>query len=197
MACSKPSSPTSPSPRAYKTAPAAKSIHHAWLGGLIEHVLSLCTLCKIVCPHYPHVDGDLVLTGAILHDIGKIEELSYDRGFGYTDIGQLIGHIQIGVALVDDKIRQLRDFPPKLKLLLAKRNASSTTPQPRPAPPRRLRPSRPPRRLRTLIPPPAASAPTPAPPCSPAVSTTRSRETSPCAAPVPRASFPRRWKSSA
>ncbi|MBK7930854.1 MAG: hypothetical protein IPJ98_26270 [Bryobacterales bacterium] len=68
----------------YKTAPAAKSIHHAWLGGLIEHVLSLCTLCKIVCPHYPHVDGDLVLTGAILHDIGKIEELSYDRGFGYT-----------------------------------------------------------------------------------------------------------------
>lgn len=102
----------------YKTAPAAKSIHHAWLGGLIEHVLSLCTLCKIVCPHYPQVDGDLVLTGAILHDIGKIEELSYDRGFGYTDIGQLIGHIQIGLALVDSKIAQIPDFPPKLKLLL-------------------------------------------------------------------------------
>ena len=102
----------------YKNAPAAKTIHHAWLGGLIEHVLSLCTLCKLVTPHYPHVDGDLVLAGAILHDIGKIEELSYERGFGYTDVGQLIGHIQIGLSMVNDKVRQVPGFPPKLKLLL-------------------------------------------------------------------------------
>lgn len=102
----------------YKTAPAAKTIHHAWLGGLIEHVLSLCTLCKLVAPHYPHVDGDLLLAGAILHDIGKIEELSYDRGFGYTDVGQLIGHIQIGLSMVNDKARLVPGFPPKLKLLL-------------------------------------------------------------------------------
>ena len=102
----------------YKNAPAAKTIHHAWLGGLIEHVLSLCTLCKLVAPHYPQVDGDLLLAGAILHDIGKIDELSYDRGFGYTDVGQLIGHIQIGLSLVNDKARQVPDFPPKLKLLL-------------------------------------------------------------------------------
>jgi 3'-5' exoribonuclease len=102
----------------YKNAPAAKTIHHAWLGGLIEHVLSLCALCKLVAPHYPHIDGDLVLAGAILHDIGKIEELSYDRGFGYTDVGQLIGHIQLGLAIVNDKVRQVPGFPPKLKLLL-------------------------------------------------------------------------------
>ncbi|MDZ7637879.1 MAG: HD domain-containing protein [Bryobacterales bacterium] len=60
----------------YKKAPSAKQIHHAFLGGLLEHVLSLCTLCKLVGPHYPNVDLDLLLTGAILHDIGKIE---YDR----------------------------------------------------------------------------------------------------------------------
>lgn len=102
----------------YKNAPAAKSIHHAWLGGLIEHVLSLCALAKVVTPLYPYVDGDLVLAGVILHDIGKIEELSYERGFGYTDIGQLIGHIQIGLSLVNRKVSELPDFPPKLKLLL-------------------------------------------------------------------------------
>ena len=102
----------------YKNAPAAKYIHHAWLGGLIEHVLSLCALAKVVTPLYPYVDGDLVLAGVILHDIGKIEELSYERGFGYTDIGQLIGHIQIGLGIVNRKVAGLPDFPPKLKLLL-------------------------------------------------------------------------------
>jgi len=102
----------------FKNAPAAKTIHHAWLGGLIEHVLSLCTLAKLVTPHYPHIDGDLVLAGVVLHDIGKIDELSFDRGFGYTDAGQLIGHIQIGLGIVNEKVRQIPDFPPKLKLLL-------------------------------------------------------------------------------
>lgn len=102
----------------YKTAPAAKSIHHAWLGGLIEHVLSLCTLVRLVAPHYPQVDQDLMLTGAILHDIGKIEELTYDRGFGYSDAGQLIGHIQIGLGIVNEKVREVPGFPPKLKLLV-------------------------------------------------------------------------------
>src|SRR6185369_12769984 len=59
--------------RRYKRAPAAKSIHHAWLGGLIEHVLSLCSLCKAVAPNYPAVDLDLLLAGAMLHDIGKVD----------------------------------------------------------------------------------------------------------------------------
>jgi 3'-5' exoribonuclease len=104
--------------RKYKLAPAAKTIHHAWLGGLIEHVLSVCALTRAVAPNYPDVDVDLVLAGAMLHDIGKIDELTYDRGFGYSDVGQLLGHIHIGLAIVADKIRAVPDFPPKLRVLL-------------------------------------------------------------------------------
>ncbi|MEO8658784.1 MAG: HD domain-containing protein [Bryobacteraceae bacterium] len=104
--------------RRYRTAPAAKTIHHAWLGGLIEHVLSLCTLCRLIAPHYKDVDIDLMLTGAILHDIGKIYELNYERGFSYSNDGQLLGHIVIGLRMVDDKIRGLADFPPQLRTLV-------------------------------------------------------------------------------
>jgi len=103
--------------RPYRTSPAAKQIHHAWLGGLIEHVISLCRLCRTAAEHYG-VDGDLLLAGAILHDIGKIHELVYDRAFGYSDEGQLLGHIVIGLRLVDDKIRELPDFPPRLRTLV-------------------------------------------------------------------------------
>lgn len=102
----------------YRRAPAAKSIHHACLGGLIEHVLSLCGLCRMIATHYPGVDLDLLLTAAILHDIGKIEELAYERSFSYTAAGQLVGHIVMGVQLISEKIRAVPDFPPKLKLLL-------------------------------------------------------------------------------
>jgi 3'-5' exoribonuclease len=102
----------------YRRAPAAKQIHHAYLGGLIEHVLSLCALAKLIAPHYPNIDLDLLLTGAILHDIGKIYELNYQRGFSYSNEGQLIGHIQIGVRMVGDKLRGLPDFPPLLRTLL-------------------------------------------------------------------------------
>ena len=102
----------------YKRAPAAKTIHHACLGGLIEHVLSLCALCRMAAAHYADVDLDLLLTAAILHDIGKIEELSYDRSFSYTTSGQLLGHIVIGLQMVNDGIRRIPDFPPKLRVLL-------------------------------------------------------------------------------
>ncbi len=104
--------------RRFKRAPAAKSIHHAWLGGLIEHVLSLCSLCKSVGPHYPQVDLDLLMTGAILHDIGKIEELNYERGFSYSDEGQLLGHILIGLRMIHDKMSLLPEFPPRLRMLV-------------------------------------------------------------------------------
>ena len=104
--------------RRFKRAPAAKSIHHAWLGGLIEHVLSVCHLSKLVGAHYPHVDVDLLLTGAILHDIGKIEELNYERGFSYSDEGQLLGHILIGLRLIQEKMALLPDFPPRLRTLV-------------------------------------------------------------------------------
>jgi len=104
--------------RRYKTAPAAKSIHHAWIGGLIEHVLSLMTLARFTARHYPEVDEDLLLTGVVLHDIGKIHELTYDRGFGYSDEGQLIGHILIALRMLDEKVRLVPGFPPKLRMLV-------------------------------------------------------------------------------
>ncbi len=102
----------------YKIAPAAKAIHHAFLGGLLEHVLSLCALAKATGAHYPNIDVDLLLAGVVLHDIGKIQELTYERGFGYSDEGQLIGHIVMGIRIVEDKLRALPDFPPKLRSLL-------------------------------------------------------------------------------
>ncbi|MCZ2157296.1 MAG: HD domain-containing protein [Bryobacterales bacterium] len=104
--------------RRYKRAPAAKQIHHAYFGGLIEHVLSLCTLAKMVGPHYPIVDLDLLLTGIILHDIGKIDELVYERSLGYSDVGQLIGHISIATRYLHDKLREVPGFPPALAVLV-------------------------------------------------------------------------------
>lgn len=102
----------------YKKAPSAKQIHHAFLGGLLEHVLSLCSLCKLVGPHYPVIDLDLLLTGAILHDIGKIDELTYQRSLGYSEVGQLLGHISIGVRYLHDKLREVPEFPPALAVLV-------------------------------------------------------------------------------
>src|SRR5436853_1603689 len=102
----------------YRRAPAAKQIHHAFLGGLLEHVLSLCGLARATAAHYPHVDAELLLTGVILHDIGKIYELNYERGFSYSNEGQLLGHIQIGLRMVSDKLRGLPDFPAPLRTLV-------------------------------------------------------------------------------
>ena len=106
------------STRLYKVAPAAKTIHHACRSGLLEHVLSLCTLGQLMAAHYPEVDRDLLLTGVILHDIGKLEELTYARSFGYSAEGQLLGHIVLGLRLVGNKIDGLSGFPPKLRTLL-------------------------------------------------------------------------------
>ncbi len=100
-----------------RAAPAAKTIHHARLGGLLEHVLSICALARVTAAHYG-VDGDLVIAGVVLHDIGKLRELFYDRSFGYSDEGQLLGHIAIGLRMVGDKIRDLPDFPPRLRTLV-------------------------------------------------------------------------------
>jgi 3'-5' exoribonuclease len=103
---------------AYRAAPAAKQLHHAWLGGLLEHVVSLLGLADRVAPHYPILDRDLLLTGVILHDIGKVTELSWEIGFEYTVEGVLLGHIQMGVALTEKTIDSLPNFPPKLKTLV-------------------------------------------------------------------------------
>ncbi len=103
---------------AFRQAPAAKQLHHAWLGGLLEHVVSLIGLARRVLPHYPLLMPDLVMTGIILHDLGKIRELSWATGFDYTLEGQLLGHIPIGVAMVEKSIDSLAEFPPKLKMLV-------------------------------------------------------------------------------
>ncbi len=102
----------------HRRAPAAKSVHHAWFGGLLEHVLSVCRLCRLVGPQYPGVDIDLLLSGALLHDIGKIHELNYRRSFGYTSEGQLLGHIAIGMRMIGEKLQGLPDFPPRLRTLV-------------------------------------------------------------------------------
>jgi 3'-5' exoribonuclease len=109
---------------AFLEAPAAKRLHHAWIGGLLEHVLHLVRICLATVPFYPEVDPDLLLTGAILHDIGKVRELSWANTFNYTLEGQLIGHISIAQGMLHEKIAQLNaaastePFPPNLRLLI-------------------------------------------------------------------------------
>jgi len=93
---------------AYKCAPAAKRLHHAWIGGLLEHVLTLVRVCRATVPFYPEVDPDLLVTGAILHDIGKIRELYWKSSFGYTLEGQMIGHISIAQACFARRCRPSR-----------------------------------------------------------------------------------------
>jgi len=104
--------------RMYRSAPAAKTVHHAFLGGLLEHALSVCRLCRATASHYKGIDVDLLMTGAILHDVGKTTELSYERTFGYSTGGQLLGHIAIGMQMLNDKIARIPYFPPKLRILL-------------------------------------------------------------------------------
>jgi len=118
---------------AFITAPAAKRLHHAWIGGLLEHVLTLVRVCLATAPFYPEVDPDLLVTGAILHDVGKVRELSWKSSFNYTLEGQLIGHISIVQGMIHEKIAALNAnaataaiendcppefFPDKLRLLL-------------------------------------------------------------------------------
>ena len=103
---------------AYREAPAARQLHHAWLGGLLEHVVSLLSLADRVAAHYPLLDRDLLLTGVVLHDIGKIRELSWGVGFDYTIEGTLLGHIQMGIDMVEKAIASLPDFPDRLRTLV-------------------------------------------------------------------------------
>ena len=101
-----------------KRAPAAKSMHNAYLGGLLEHVVSLCGLCRTVASRYPEVDADLLLSGAVLHDIGKIQELSYERSISYTTEGLLLGHIIMELELVTKKMDAIEGFPQPLRTLV-------------------------------------------------------------------------------
>ncbi len=102
----------------FKSAPAAKKMHHAYLGGLLEHTLSMALLADKIAGHYSGIDRGLLITGAILHDIGKINELEYRIKIDYTDEGRLLSHIVIGVLMVREKIKSLADFPEQTALLI-------------------------------------------------------------------------------
>ena len=96
-------------------APAAKSIHHAWIGGLLEHILSICKIMDFMGKHYPFLNRDLLLFGAIFHDIGKLWELSYDNGIAYTDRGRLLGHMELACELIDKKSSRILGFTQELR----------------------------------------------------------------------------------
>jgi 3'-5' exoribonuclease len=109
--------------RKFTTAPAGIKQHHAYHAGLLEHVVTLLTIADRISDLYPELDRDLLLTGIFLHDVGKIDELSYDRAFGYTDEGQLVGHLVMGVEMLRDKVERTADltgepFPAELLLRL-------------------------------------------------------------------------------
>lgn len=96
-------------------APAAKSIHHAWIGGLLEHILSICKIMDFMGTHYPFLNRDLLLFGAIFHDIGKLWELSYDNGISYTNRGRLLGHMELACELIDKKSARILGFSEELR----------------------------------------------------------------------------------
>jgi len=96
-------------------APAGKSWHHAYIHGLLEHTLEIIKICELMCEFHSDLNRDLLISGAMLHDIGKIEELSYDSAFDYTDKGKLVGHIVIASNLVWDEIKKIPDFPVELE----------------------------------------------------------------------------------
>ncbi len=102
----------------FKTAPAAKKMHHAYLGGLLEHTLSIALLVQAIADHYKGIDEDLLLTGGILHDIGKVQEFSYETHIDYSDAGRLLHHIVIGVEMLERKIASINDFPEDIALVL-------------------------------------------------------------------------------
>ena len=96
---------------AFKKAPAAKLMHHAYLGGLLVHCLSMAVLADKIAVHYNGLDRDLLIAGAILHDIGKLREFDYSAAIDYSDEGRLLSHIVIGLEMVDEKLRQIADVP--------------------------------------------------------------------------------------
>ncbi len=97
--------------KAFKEHSAAKSVHHGFIGGLLQHTLSVVRLCYFYCSYYPALNRDLLLTAALFHDVGKLKELSDFPSNDYTDDGQLLGHIMIGAEMVGDRIRQIPGFP--------------------------------------------------------------------------------------
>jgi 3'-5' exoribonuclease len=104
--------------KSLKRAPAAKVMHHAYIGGLLEHIVGLCGLAKQIAAHYPELEVDFLLMAATLHDVGKLEELCYDRAVAYTTEGQLLGHIVMELEIVTNAMNAIVGFPAKLKTVV-------------------------------------------------------------------------------
>jgi 3'-5' exoribonuclease len=102
----------------FKRAPAAKMMHHAYIGGLLEHTLSMTVLIRKIAEHYSGINMDILLTGAILHDIGKTREFEYEHRIDYSDEGRLVSHIVIGCGMLEEKIREIEGFPQETAVLL-------------------------------------------------------------------------------
>lgn len=102
----------------FKKAPAAKKMHHARIGGLLEHTLSMALLAEKIASHYIGINRDLLIAGTILHDVGKIREFEYDIKIDYSDEGRLLSHIVIGIGMIDEKIKEIKEFPDTLALML-------------------------------------------------------------------------------
>ena len=100
--------------RDLRRCPAGKTLHHAYVGGLLEHILSLIGASKLLVRNYPRLNADVLVAAAFLHDIGKLRELSYTSSFSYSDRGQLVGHIGVGLVMIAEKIELLEDFPAEL-----------------------------------------------------------------------------------
>ena len=99
--------------KSFKQAPGGKLWHHNRIGGLIEHTMAVLRLCRMMSRFYPEADGDILVAGAILHDIGKIEEYRYETAIDYTERGRLVGHITIGASWVREKATTVEGFPPE------------------------------------------------------------------------------------
>jgi 3'-5' exoribonuclease len=102
----------------FKRAPAATKVHQPYLGGLLEHTCNLVRICETICDIYKEINREFLITMAMLHDIGKVREYTYDKVIEYTDEGKLLGHIAIGLEMIDQKIKSLHNFPPDLELMI-------------------------------------------------------------------------------
>ncbi|MCB9257938.1 MAG: HD domain-containing protein [Ignavibacteriales bacterium] len=102
----------------YKKVPAGKAWHHAYIGGLLEHTLEIIKICDLMCDIHPEINRDLVISGAILHDFGKVEELEFESGFDYTDKGKLVGHIVIIANIIEKECSKIQNFPDEIKTQL-------------------------------------------------------------------------------
>ena len=103
---------------AFSQAPSARRIHHAYVGGLLEHVVEVIVLCRTVLTLYPQINRDLLMTGALLHDVGKTKELTYERDIEYSDEGRLLGHVVLSDQMITERIAEIPDLPPELALRL-------------------------------------------------------------------------------